>query len=108
MDQYDVTGMSCAACQTHVESAVRKVPGVKEVNVSLLTNSMSVEGNAAPSAVIQAVENAGYGATKRGGSESRQTASEKIKEQEEALKDKETPKMLRRLWSSVGLSLIHI
>lgn len=106
MDQYDVTGMSCAACQTHVESAVRKVPGVKEVNVSLLTNSMSVEGNAAPSDIIQAVEKAGYGASRRGGSETRQTASEKIKEQEEALKDKETPKMLRRLWSSVGFLLV--
>lgn len=107
MDQYDVTGMSCAACQTHVESAVRKVPGVKEVNVSLLTNSMRVEGNADPSAVIQAVEKAGYGATRRGGSETGpQTASEKIKEQAEALKDKETPKMLRRLWSSVGFLLV--
>lgn len=106
MDQYDVTGMSCAACQTHVESAVRKVPGVKEVNVSLLTNSMSVEGDASPSAVIKAVENAGYGASQRGGGQKQQTASEKIHEQEEALKDKETPKMLRRLWSSVGFLLV--
>lgn len=106
MDQYDVTGMSCAACQTHVESAVRKVPGVKEVNVSLLTNSMSVEGDASPAAVIKAVENAGYGASQRGGGQKQQTASEKIHEQEEALKDKETPKMLRRLWSSVGFLLV--
>lgn len=62
MKQYTVTGMSCAACQSRVEKAVGKVPGVTSCSVSLLTNSLGVEGSAAPEAVIKAVENAGYGA----------------------------------------------
>ena len=67
MKQYHVTGMSCAACQARVEKAVSKVPGVESVAVSLLTNSMGVEGEAAPSAVIEAVEKAGYGAALKDG-----------------------------------------
>ena len=67
MEQYTVTGMSCAACQARVEKAVRKVPGVTDCSVSLLTNSMGVEGTASPEQIIAAVENAGYGAGIRGG-----------------------------------------
>ena len=71
MKQYTVTGMSCAACSARVEKAVSKVPGVTSCSVSLLTNSMGVEGTAAPQEIIRAVENAGYGAAekKRGGAE---------------------------------------
>ena len=65
MEQYNVTGMSCAACQTRVEKAVSKVPGVTSCAVSLLTNSMGVEGTASPAEIIAAVENAGYGASKK-------------------------------------------
>ena len=65
MKQYNVTGMSCAACSARVEKAVSKVPGVTECSVSLLTNSMGVEGTASPEAVIAAVEQAGYGASER-------------------------------------------
>ena len=102
MEQYNVTGMSCAACQTRVEKAVSKVPGVTSCAVSLLTNSMGVEGTASPAEIIAAVENAGYGASKKGekGSTS-QSAS--TAEYEEMLKDKETPVMRRRLLSSVLL-----
>ena len=102
MEQYNVTGMSCAACQTRVEKAVSKVPGVTSCAVSLLTNSMGVEGTASPAEIIAAVENAGYGASKKGekGSTS-QSAS--TAEYEEMLKDKETPVMRRRLVSSVFL-----
>ena len=67
MNQYTVTGMSCAACQARVEKAVSKVPGVTSVSVSLLTNSMGVEGSAAPAEIIRAVESAGYGAAAKGG-----------------------------------------
>lgn len=96
MEQYTVTGMSCAACSTHVEKAVSKVPGVSSVSVSLLTNSMSVEGTAASQDIIDAVVHAGYGASLKG---------EKTKEQsgfdEEALKDHETPKLKKRLIASI-------
>ena len=68
MKQYNVTGMSCAACSTRVEKAVSKVPGVTECSVSLLTNSMGVEGTASPEAIIAAVEQAGYGASEKGAS----------------------------------------
>ena len=66
MKQYQITGMSCASCVARVEKAVRAVPGVKEVSVSLLTNSMGVEGEADPGSVIHAVEAAGYGARQQG------------------------------------------
>ena len=68
MEQYNVTGMSCAACQARVEKAVSAVPGVTACAVSLLTNSMGVEGDASPEAIVRAVENAGYGASPKGAS----------------------------------------
>ena len=93
MEQYNVTGMSCAACQTKVEKAVGAVEGVESCAVSLLTNSMGVTGNASPEAIIAAVEAAGYGASKKGG---------KTKEaSDEPLKDTETPKMKKRLIASI-------
>ena len=67
MKQYIVTGMSCAACQARVEKAARAVPGVREATVSLLTNTLAVEGDAAPEDIIKAVVNAGYGASEKGG-----------------------------------------
>ena len=66
MEQYNVTGMSCAACSARVEKAVSKVPGVTSCSVSLLTNSMGVEGTASPEAIIRAVQDAGYGASRKG------------------------------------------
>ena len=69
MEQYNVTGMSCAACQARVEKAVSNVPGVESCSVSLLTNSMGVEGTATPDVIIKAVEVAGYGASVKGGKE---------------------------------------
>ncbi|MDY4680873.1 MAG: heavy metal translocating P-type ATPase [Lachnospiraceae bacterium] len=102
MEQFVVTGMSCAACQTRVEKAVSKVPGVTSCSVSLLTNSMGVEGTASEEAIIQAVENAGYGASKKGEEISaKQSASQRLAEEEDALKDRETPKLKKRLKYSV-------
>jgi len=102
MEQYNVTGMSCAACSARVEKAVGKVPGVENCSVSLLTNSMGVEGTATVDAVIAAVEEAGYGATLKsakneghGMNQSEQNCAE------DALKDRETPKMKRRLIASL-------
>lgn len=100
MDQYNVTGMSCAACQAHVEKAVSKVPGVKNVAVSLLTNSMNVEGTASPAEIVKAVEGAGYGASLRGAEQAKTSVSERLRQEEEALEDHETPRMKRRLISS--------
>ena len=101
MKQYTVTGMSCAACSARVEKAVSKVPGVTSCSVSLLTNSMGVEGDATEQAVISAVEAAGYGAApkEQGISEGTQNM---YSSQEEALADHETPVLKRRLWWSVG------
>jgi Cu2+-exporting ATPase len=101
VEQYNVTGMSCAACSSRVEKAVAKVPGVKSVSVSLLTNSMGVEGTAPAEAVIKAVEEAGYGASLKG-AEQKQSASARLAEDEEALKDHETPVLKRRLIWSLG------
>ncbi|MCR5743004.1 MAG: heavy metal translocating P-type ATPase [Lachnospiraceae bacterium] len=101
MEQYTVTGMSCAACQAHVEKAVCKLEGVDNVSVSLLTNSMSVEGDVSPETVIKAVEDAGYGAKLKGAEGRGPSASEKLAAEEEALRDHETPRLLRRLISSV-------
>ena len=108
MEQYHVTGMSCAACSARVEKAVSKVPGVTSCSVSLLTNSMGVEGTAPPSAVIAAVEEAGYGASEKkadaksglsssgaGGARTSMSAAE------DSLADKETPKMKKRLIASL-------
>ena len=99
MKQYIVTGMSCAACQARVEKAVGKVPGVDSVSVSLLTNSMGVEGTAAQEDVIRAVQAAGYGASVKGKPESK---ADVLEPEEDALKDRETPKLKRRLLLSVG------
>lgn len=93
MEQYNITGMSCAACSARVEKAVSKVPGVSSCAVSLLTNSMGVEGSASPEAVISAVKNAGYGASLKG--ESAKSA------EESALEDHETPILKKRLIASV-------
>ena len=102
MKQYDVTGMSCAACSNRIEKAVSKVPGVTSCSVSLLTNSMGVDGTASPEAVIAAVEKAGYGASEKGahGNQAREKRGSMAAE-EESLKDKETPKMKRRLIASL-------
>ena len=96
MQQYNVTGMSCAACSNHVEKAVSQVAGVDSVSVSLLTNSMVVEGSAATEDIIEAVVHAGYGASIKGREE---TTAGQI--DEDALEDKETPKMKRRLIASL-------
>ena len=103
MEQYIVTGMSCAACQARVEKAVSKVPGVTACSVSLLTNSMGVEGTAGREEIIRAVENAGYGAApKEAAQENDRRATGTFAAEEEALKDRETPKLKRRLILSVG------
>lgn len=105
MQQYTVTGMSCAACSARVEKAVSAVPGVSSCSVSLLTNSMGVEGSASPEQVIQAVEAAGYGASLKGskGAESAKSGADMSTEYEEMLKDRETPIMKRRLIASLCL-----
>ncbi len=105
MDKYSITGMSCAACSTHVEKAVSKVKGVKSCNVSLLTNSMSVEGTASPENIISAVEAAGYGAAPLTEHKTNEQHAD-LSAQEEALKDKETPKLKRRLIASIGFLLV--
>ncbi len=102
MEQYNVTGMSCAACSARVEKAVSKVPGVTSCSVSLLTNSMGVEGTAAPEAVIAAVEEAGYGAAQKGArAENSSRGSASSSAAEDSLKDRETPKMKKRLTASL-------
>ena len=106
MDQYVVTGMSCAACQARVEKAVSQVPGVTNCSVSLLTNSMGVEGTAAPSEIIRAVVNAGYGASPKGEEKSSKGISAKLAAEEEALRDTETPRLRKRLIASVGFLLV--
>ncbi len=97
MDQYIVTGMSCAACQARVEKAVNKVPGVTACSVSLLTNSMGVEGTAAPDEIIRAVTDAGYGASLKGAAADTAKKAMDYAAEEEALRDHETPKLKRRL-----------
>lgn len=105
MDKYKVSGMSCAACVARVEKAVNKVPGVKSCSVSLLTNSMGVEGSAKTEDIIKAVTNAGYDAKKMGSQEEK-TASSSIAEKEEMLSDRETPLLKKRLLSSIGILLL--
>ena len=102
MKQYNVNGMSCAACVARVEKAVSKVEGVSSCSVSLLTNSMGVEGTASEQAVIAAVENAGYSASAKGSSPEKSSSSS----QADALADKETPVLRRRLLTSLGFLLI--
>ena len=98
-DKYLVTGMSCAACQSHVEKAVNGVEGVSSCSVSLLTNSMSVSGSADPKAVIKAVEDAGYGASLEGGEG--KAKGHLFESMEEQLGNKEIPVLKNRLISSV-------
>ena len=100
MKQYTVTGMSCAACSSRVEKAVSKVPGVTACSVSLLTNSMGVEGDVPPETVIHAVEDAGYGASLKGQGTAAQAQS--ASEAEDALNDRETPVLKHRLIASLG------
>ena len=103
MEQYNVTGMSCAACSARVEKAVKKVPGVTSCSVSLLTNSMGVEGTASPAAILSAVQEAGYGASPKNASASKASgASAGL----DALADHETPKLKRRLIASLGFLLV--
>ncbi len=117
MEKYSVSGMSCAACQMHVEKAVSKVPGVTSCTVSLLTNSMAVEGTASEKDIVKAVEDAGYGAKPMGAdgasgggsaaaARTRAGSRAALEAEEEALKDTETPKMVKRLVSSVMVLII--
>ena len=101
MESFSVTGMSCAACSAHVEKAVRKVPGVTDVSVSLLTNSMKVEGTAGAAEICKAVSNAGYGAAPAGAGTAASSAVS-----EDLLKDTETPEMIRRLVASIGFLIV--
>ena len=100
MKQFNVTGMTCAACSARLEKAVRQVPGVTEVSVSLLTNAMGVDGTAEPEAIIKAVTDAGYGAALKAG-ETKPAGSG-----DDPLADHETPKLLRRLYWSLGFLLV--
>ena len=103
MEQFNVTGMSCAACSARVEKAVKKVPGVTRCSVSLLTNSMGVEGTASDAAIIRAVQDAGYGASpKRAGAAAAPGTGADL----DALADHETPKLKRRLIASLGFLLV--
>ena len=103
MEQYNVTGMSCAACSARVEKAVKKVPGVTSCSVSLLTNSMGVEGTASPAAILSAVQEAGYGASPKNVSASKAADTSADLD---ALADHETPKLKRRLIASLGFLLV--
>ena len=122
MEQYNVTGMSCAACSARVEKAVSKVPGVESCSVSLLTNSMGVEGTASPEEIIKAVEKAGYGASRKntgrgsGRSANGSSAGEAanggtgagrdMSAGEDTLKDRETPLLKKRLLASLGFLIV--
>ena len=120
MKQYNITGMSCAACSTRVEKAVNTVPGVRSCSVNLLTNSMGVEGEAAETDIIKAVVDAGYGATLKGGSRGGTASGEgnvdlpgiqtshaiDYSEARAALEDHETPKLKKRLFTSLGFLLV--
>lgn len=103
MEQYSVTGMSCAACSARVEKAVNAVEGVTSCSVSLLTNSMGVEGSADPAAVIKAVQDAGYGANRRGSGEKKQNA---VSNYEDMIEDKQTPALKKRLLCSLIFLLV--
>ncbi|MBQ2058696.1 MAG: cation transporter, partial [Firmicutes bacterium] len=105
MEQYVVTGMSCAACSARVEKAVSAVPGVESCSVSLLTNSMGVQGTASSSDIIKAVVDAGYGASLKG-AESAASASSRLAADEAALEDRETPVLKKRLITSLGFLIV--
>ena len=106
MKQYNVTGMSCAACSARVEKAVSGVPGVTSCSVSLLTNSMGVEGTASPDEIIRAVEKAGYGASPKGAEKKASSGGAPAWADADALKDRETPKLRKRLLFSVPILLV--
>ena len=106
MEQYQVTGMSCAACSSRVEKAVSGVPGVTSCSVSLLTNSMGVEGTASSADIIHAVEAAGYGASLKGAAKAAAPGASPSWADAEALKDHETPKLKKRLLFSVPILLV--
>ena len=105
MIQYIVTGMSCAACSARVEKAVSKVPGITSCSVSLLTNSMGVEGTATEQEIIKAVKDAGYGASKKGEGAAKAQPAQALAG-EDMLKDRETPVLKRRLIASVGFLIV--
>ena len=105
MEQYIVTGMSCAACSSRVEKAVSKVPGVTSCSVSLLTNSMGVEGTASEQEIIKAVADAGYGASKKGEGAAK-TQSSSASAGEDMLKDRTTPALKKRLIASLGFLIV--
>lgn len=105
MEQYIVTGMSCAACSSRVEKAVSKVPGVTSCSVSLLTNSMGVEGTASEQEIIKAVKDAGYGASKKGEGAAKAQPTQALAG-EDMLKDRETPVLKKRLIASVGFLIV--
>ena len=105
MEQYIVTGMSCAACSSRVEKAVSKVPGVTSCSVSLLTNSMGVEGTASEQEIIKAVTDAGYGASKKGEGTAK-TQSSSVSAGEDMLKDRTTPALKKRLIASLGFLIV--
>ena len=105
MEQYIVTGMSCAACSSRVEKAVSKVPGVTSCSVSLLTNSMGVEGTASEQEIIKAVADAGYGASKKGEGTAK-TQSSSVSAGEDMLKDRTTPALKKRLIASLGFLIV--
>ncbi len=106
MKQYHVTGMSCAACSARVEKAVNGIEGVSSCSVSLLTNTMGVEGNVSEAEIIKAVEAAGYGASVKGGNTSAGNTAKSNAEAEEMLADRETPVLKRRLFSSLGFLVV--
>lgn len=106
MEQYTVTGMSCAACSARVEKAVSKVSGVTSCSVSLLTNSMGVEGTAAETEIIKAVEEAGYGAAKKGAERKESQTAAGMAGGEDILKDRETPVLKKRLIASLGFLIV--
>ena len=105
MEQYIVTGMSCAACSSRVEKAVSKVPGVTSCSVSLLTNSMGVEGTASEQEIIKAVADVGYGASKKGEGTAK-TQSSSVSAGEDMLKDRTTPALKKRLIASLGFLIV--
>ena len=102
MEQYNVTGMSCAACSARVEKAVKKVPGVTSCSVSLLTNSMGVEGTASEAAILKAVQDAGYGASLKGAASSAAHSTSAVLA---ALADHEPPLVLGRLMVGQGVQI---
>lgn len=109
MEQYNITGMSCAACSARIEKAVSKVEGVTACSVSLLTNSMGVEGDADPQAVMQAVASAGYGAERKktaGNAAGKQAGAADMADAEDALRDRETPVLRKRLIASLGFLIV--